>query len=139
MTRYVAGFLFYDGEQVALIQKQHPAWQHGLWNGIGGKIEEGETAADAMRREFREEAGVDIPEWEYVATLRGSTYEVVFFRAFSYAIAPPAIHTTTSEQVRWWPVSELPATLPNVRWLVQMARHEVVGRGMPFEIVENAA
>ncbi|WP_208559753.1 NUDIX hydrolase [Marinilactibacillus kalidii] len=33
----------------------------GLWNGIGGKIEEGETALQGAVREVKEETGIDVP------------------------------------------------------------------------------
>ena len=55
---YVAGFLFSpDRSRVLLIRKNRPAWQAGKLNGLGGKIEPGETPPQAMRREFREEQG----------------------------------------------------------------------------------
>ena len=57
-TSYVVGLMFNKSmSQVALIRKQKPKWQAGLLNGIGGKIEDGETGLDAMRREFYEETG----------------------------------------------------------------------------------
>jgi 8-oxo-dGTP diphosphatase len=56
---YVNGFMFSpDHQRVALIHKRQPTWQAGYLNGIGGKIELGETAAEAMVREFSEETGV---------------------------------------------------------------------------------
>lgn len=61
VREYVVGYLFSpDGQAVALIEKNHPAWQYGKFNGIGGKIEPGESKHEAMCREFEEEAGVYI-------------------------------------------------------------------------------
>jgi 8-oxo-dGTP diphosphatase len=37
------------------------AWA-GLWNGIGGHVERGESPAQAARREFREETGLELAE-----------------------------------------------------------------------------
>ncbi len=34
----------------------------GRWNGFGGKVKEGETIEDAMRREIREEAGIEVKD-----------------------------------------------------------------------------
>jgi 8-oxo-dGTP diphosphatase len=56
MIRYSAGFLFSkDYKQVLLIKKEKPDWQRGLYNGVGGKVEPGETELNCMIREFEEE------------------------------------------------------------------------------------
>ena len=51
-------FAFRDGR--VLLQRvpaNRGAWS-GLWNGVGGHIEQGESPADAARREFFEETGL---------------------------------------------------------------------------------
>jgi 8-oxo-dGTP diphosphatase len=46
MQTYACGFLFsLDRTRVLLIRKRRPAWQAGRLNGVGGKIEPGETPA----------------------------------------------------------------------------------------------
>jgi len=56
---YAAGFMFDSRfERVALIRKGRPAWQMGKLNGLGGKVEPGETTGETMIREFKEESGV---------------------------------------------------------------------------------
>jgi len=58
--RYVVGFLFSeDQSRVLLVWKNRPAWQNGKLNGVGGKIEAGETPLQAMEREFKEETYFD--------------------------------------------------------------------------------
>ncbi len=42
--------------------------QHGKWNGLGGKMERFESPLEAVRREVREEAGLELTE----VTLRGT-------------------------------------------------------------------
>lgn len=57
-VEYVLGFMFNLAEsKVLLVWKNRPAWQAGKLNGVGGKIEEGETPIQAMNREFAEETG----------------------------------------------------------------------------------
>jgi len=60
---YVLGFAFdrLAGE-VCLIHKLRPEWQCGKLNGVGGSLNIMERSLPAMRREFREETGVDIEE-----------------------------------------------------------------------------
>ena len=57
-VEYVLGFMFNEAEsKVLLVWKNRPAWQAGKLNGVGGKIEAGETPVQAMNREFAEETG----------------------------------------------------------------------------------
>jgi 8-oxo-dGTP diphosphatase len=67
MIRWVVGFLIRNRSEVALMTKTHPEWQKGKLNGVGGKIDDGESPEGAMRREFLEEAGVDVPTWRKFA------------------------------------------------------------------------
>lgn len=62
MQLFVCGFCFdQERDRVVLIQKAQPDWQAGRLNGVGGKVESGESVAQAMTREFEEEAGVRLP------------------------------------------------------------------------------
>lgn len=83
--RYVLGFaVSEDGTLVALIKKNRgPAENIGKWNGLGGKLEVGETPEDAMSREFKEESGVEIPaaDWEQIAIMEGRDWYIDVFSA----------------------------------------------------------
>lgn len=69
-TRYVLGFVFNSTrDKVILIKKNRPAWQKGLYNGIGGKVELPETCLQAIVREFEEETGYKIANWNYLLCL----------------------------------------------------------------------
>lgn len=58
-TRYVVGFIVdLETKQVVLIRKNRPADQKGKLNGVGGRINVGESPVQAMVREAQEECGV---------------------------------------------------------------------------------
>lgn len=149
MKHMVAGFMFSDdGQSVVLIEKQKPERFKGWWNGVGGHVEPFDRSARAaMSREFHEEAGVKFGRWEYFARLQWVNAEketvgcVDFFRAFSSASVAQA-QSMTDEVIRVWEVEAIlrhPALWPNVKWLLQMARHEKDGHGMPYLITEDGA
>jgi 8-oxo-dGTP diphosphatase len=122
-TQYVVGFLIRvniqkQGYEVALIQKNRPAWQKGKWNGIGGHIEVGETPLEAMKREFNEEAGVLSERWEQYCTVYYSDAIIHFFRNFGDL----DIQTKTDEIVFWQPLDKLTDNvIPNLHWLIPLS------------------
>lgn len=120
MMQYVAGLLYSDdGLQVTLILKNRPDWQAGLFNAVGGKIELGELPHMAMKREFIEEAGVDI-DWDARFVLEGPDYEVHFFSCHSSA-ALNNVRTCTDETVHIEDTYGLPENIiPNLWWIVPM-------------------
>lgn len=71
MQRYVLGFIFSrDLSKVYLIRKNHPEWQAGKLNGVGGKINPGESGMEAMGREAMEESGYT-GLWTYYGYMAG--------------------------------------------------------------------
>jgi 8-oxo-dGTP pyrophosphatase MutT (NUDIX family) len=143
MTKYVAGFLFSsDGSKVALIHKNHgPASVVGHWNAIGGKRTSGEpglpdeSASAAMWREFNEEAGVAVG-WTLFLRLFGKDWSVEFFHAFD-TTKLEACRTLESEEVRIFPVSDLPNVVPNLRWIIPMARGHQDDHVWLYEVEEK--
>ena len=117
MKNCVVGFLFDGNGNVALIHKNRPDWQKGRLNGIGGKIEPGETPEEAIIREFEEEAGATVA-WQQYCRVHGDDYQVFYFSSRDRV----DIRTMTDEEVAWYPVSNLPSNaLPNLAWLIPMA------------------
>lgn len=69
MIDYCLAFIFNnDLTQLLLIKKEKPFNQKNKLNGIGGKVEEGETFYDAIVREVKEESNLDIKNWTEVTT-----------------------------------------------------------------------
>jgi 8-oxo-dGTP diphosphatase len=57
------------GNDVLMVHRVKKAqdMHHGKWNGLGGKLEPGETPEECARREIREESGLEVNE----LTLKG--------------------------------------------------------------------
>ena len=57
-----------DGKTLMIHRVKKQADMHkGKWNGLGGKLEPGETPEECARREIREESGLDVEQ----LTLKG--------------------------------------------------------------------
>lgn len=134
---YVVGFFFTaDRKKVALIKKTRPEWQAGFLNGVGGKVtEEDKTFAEAMRREFFEESGVDtnLNKWDLVAEYRGNDFTLA---VFTYTSESNVAHNfkEASEQVDWYNLNELSSlkTIRNVQWMVPLCLDTEVN--LPIQI-----
>ena len=126
LKKYVVGFLFSpDGKRVALIRKNKPPKQAGKFNGIGGSVENGESFSAAMVREFKEETGVHITDWDLFAIYTGTPGYVVHF----YKSTVPGIDqvkTMEAEIVSTHDVINIAAIpksriMHNLKWLIPMA------------------
>ena len=68
---HVAVGVILDRENRGLITRRHDnAHQGGLWEFPGGKVETGESVADALGRELREELGITVSELEPLLEVR---------------------------------------------------------------------
>lgn len=142
MIRWVVGFLFdHDWQRVALIAKNRgPCDVAGRLNGIGGKIEPGETPGAAMAREFREETGWTVPldEWRRCADFDGAGEAGDCILHVFYAVARAgelaALTSPTDEEVSVVPVASVlnrrldaPAAR-NLPLLIEIARYHHAGQ-----------
>jgi 8-oxo-dGTP diphosphatase len=152
VIEYVLGFAFtedYAGfNRVMLIHKLKPAWQAGKLNGIGGKIEPGETPHRAMAREFFEEAGLEsLPTaWLKFAELKSPDAQVYcFVTRWEWKIFKRA-YSKTEEKLRSFQIDELffqklmdANAIENLHWLIPMANSAWWLTGGPvYQITETS-
>jgi 8-oxo-dGTP pyrophosphatase MutT (NUDIX family) len=125
MIEYVVGFL-YNGTHVVLIKKNRPEWQAGLYNGVGGHIEDFDgTPYDAMVREFKEEAGVEVENWQHFLTLQGHSAKIYFYAANDEGGLSKVVTKTDEDvyAVRFRDIDDgFFETVPNLKWIIPLMR-----------------
>lgn len=135
MKKYVVGFVFDSSrEHILLIHKNRPEWQKGFINGLGGKIEDGETALSAMVREIQEESGLLTleDEWVYVGRIYSDTMNVEFF-GYEYRGDTDDAQSLEDEPIEWFPVKALPINLiENLTWLIPITLDKLKNKKVDY-------
>jgi len=88
MKRVVAALIVKDGKILVCQRTKHQTMPL-KWEFPGGKIEEGEQARDALRRELEEELGIDATIGDEVSRIRheyrsGNSVELRFFAVHDF-------------------------------------------------------
>jgi len=125
MKKYTIGIYFNeDLTKVAMILKNRPEWQNGLYNFPGGHIEEDESPADCVMREFKEECGVTIFKddwWRIGLITNNGNYTVDIFTAIKKGYNGE-IKTMEDQPVEWIDINNLPDNMvTNCKWLIWFA------------------
>lgn len=98
--------LAHDGER-ALLGRQ-ASWAAGRYSTIAGFVEPGESLEDAVRRELREEAGIEARELEYHSSQPWPFPSSLMLGFIARAeAATPVLHDGELEDARWFSRDEL--------------------------------
>lgn len=109
--RFVAAALILRGDQVLICQRKAGTPMGLKWEFPGGKIEAGESAEQALRRELDEELGIRAAIGTRIAHLRhnyrsGGAVDLQFFTVHSFE---GELVNLIFEDMRWSPLRDLPA------------------------------
>ena len=109
----------------------------GTWAPPSGGVEPGETVAECVIREVREEAGITILPEAIIAVLSGEKYQITYpngdklapvttvFRCRPTDDKPPRVNDDESQAIRYFPADALPENmLPRHRWMIGLALKE---------------
>ena len=104
----VAGILLDGRDQVLITERIGDGPFHGLWEFPGGKIDQGETAMEALHRELQEELGVATENAEHFMSLHHDypdrSVTIDFFLVSAWAGEPKGIE---GQELRWVRKDEL--------------------------------
>ena len=108
LKQVVAALIFKD-DQILVCQRTRHQTMPLKWEFPGGKIEAGEQPRDALRRELKEELGIDATIGDEVARIRheyknGSAVELRFYAVREYK---GEIENRIFKDMRWAKRSEL--------------------------------
>ena len=121
----VAGILIRDGTALLVHRSPLERAYPNVWDLFGGHVEDGESEEEALRREAREELGIELLAWEWLDQAYDPAVPAI---VHVYAVlawngepinAAPEEHT----DLRWFGVNELPKSeaLDAYRALVENA------------------
>ncbi len=104
-----------EKSEVLLLRRKAATFGDGQYCLPGGKIESGETAAEAAYRETQEEVGVALvkPQLVHVVDRQGPETEfyVFVFRADTWQGIPNNGEPDKCDDMRWFSINQLPAEM----------------------------
>jgi len=123
------GAFIIDGPRVLVIQRGRPPGE-GLWSVPGGRLEAGETLAQALAREVREETGLTVEVGPFVCVIErfGEDFHFVILDYLARVVAGTLAAGTDAADARWVTDQEL-ASLPTTEGLLDvLARARAIRR-----------
>jgi len=117
----VGALVFDDAGRVLLAERGEGATnERGLWEFPGGRVEFGETLRDAVRREFREEYGIEVDVLELLGAFdhilmgEGEHWVSLTFLARHVGGVPFVAEPSKCSQVGWFTLDALPRPLTQI-------------------------
>ena len=114
---YALALLFNADNKIVLVRRFGTSFDNGNYGLVGGKVEAGETARQAIRREVYEEVGLDIPEHSFTLVhtfhRKGTETELVSlcFKADIAGMEPYNKEPEKHDDMRFFALSHLPENM----------------------------
>jgi len=145
----IRAILLTPAPEVLLLRVRDPAGGDAFWITPGGGLEPGENIEAELRRELREELGLEdfvigpvvwrrhhTFDWAKKRVSQREQYHIVYVARFEPRMSD-ALEMQVVERFRWWPVVELPRATER---LTPLALAEILARylkeGPPRDLPE---
>ena len=134
MTAIASAYLILlRSNQVFLMKRQNTGYEDGNYGVIAGHVEPGETLTDAMIREAREEAGIELSADDFAFSLLLHRYASssdpparldVFFTVVSDKVFEPSNNEPIEcAEIGWFPLDNLPENcIAFIRYAIEQVR-----------------
>lgn len=139
MRRVVAAVIERHDRRILIGQRRRGDTSELKWEFPGGKVREGESLEEALRRELREELGATLLKSREIGMVRhqyANYPEELEIHFFAVALAKNEVHGLTFQQVAW----VLPKELAQYDFLAanrQLIAHLATGKIKPAEALEK--
>ena len=110
-TVSAAAVVLNEKREVLLLN--HVLRPYSNWGFPGGFLDYGEQPEEAIRREAREETGIDLKELKLHSIRNSGAHIEVLFSAI--AEGEPSVCSAEIIEIRWFTASDLPDELPSVQ------------------------
>ena len=141
----VAALLYHAPTQTYLLLRRSHKRDFGSndWEGVTGRVDQGESFEQAVYREVREEVGLDIQIDFIIGTThfyRGQPTPENELLGVKYACSVSSrdglLISDEHDEVRWLTVSEIYALIPSDHWLYQtVQRAEMLREALPESLI----
>ena len=102
-------------DNMILLAKRKGSYFAGMWGSFGGSVEFNETPADAVKREAREELGIEVGNIKFITcadmVVEGKHVIDISFTADIISGEPSICEPDFAETVGWFPLDNLPSPL----------------------------
>jgi 8-oxo-dGTP diphosphatase len=124
-VRVVAALLERSDGRVLITQRRPQAFMPLKWEFPGGKVEPNETDHDALKRELREELGIEVEVGEHFMSMLHEYPEFeIDFNVYRCTLCSGSLQALGVLDFRWVAISQLeafefpPADMPTVKTLI---------------------
>lgn len=109
--RVVVG-LISDKKRVLLVRKNSPDWQKGLYNGVGGKVEDDETPLQTMIKNCEAKLGATILNWRILdGKILENGVEILYFLTILDENEIDKLQSQTDERAELFLIKKLPKNI----------------------------